>query len=29
MELKEFTEVGLGGDHPNKGLFQFLENDKF
>ena len=26
MDLKEFTEVGLGGGHPNKGLKQFLEN---
>ena len=28
MALKEFTEVGLGGGHPNKGLNQFLENDR-
>ena len=28
MDLKEFTEVGLGGGHPNKGLTQFLENDR-
>ena len=28
MDLKEFTEVGLGGGHPNKGLSQFLENDR-
>jgi len=28
MDLKEFTEVGLGGGHPNKGLNQFLENDR-
>ena len=28
MDLKEFTEVGLGGGHPNKGLHQFLENDR-
>ncbi len=28
MDLKEFTEVGLGGGHPNKGLQQFLENDR-
>ena len=27
-DLKEFTEVGLGGGHPNKGLKQFLENDR-
>ena len=26
--IKEFTEVGLGGGHPNKGLKQFLENDR-
>ena len=28
MDLKEFTEVGLGGGHPNRGLTQFLENDR-
>ena len=28
MDIKEFTEVGLGGGHPNKGLKQFLENDR-
>ena len=28
MEIKEFTEVGLGGGHPNGGLKQFLENDR-
>ena len=28
MDLKEYTEVGLGGGHPNKGLNQFLENDR-
>ena len=28
VDLKEFTEVGLGGGHPNKGLTQFLENDR-
>ena len=28
MDLKEFTEVSLGGGHPNKGLDQFLENDR-
>ena len=28
MDLNEFTEVGLGGGHPNKGLSQFLENDR-
>lgn len=28
MELKEFTEVALGGGHPNNGLKQFLENDR-
>ena len=27
-DIKEFTEVGLGGGHPNKGLKQFLENDR-
>ena len=27
-ELKEYTEVGLGGGHPNGGLEQFLENDR-
>ena len=27
-ELKEYTEVGLGGGHPNNGLEQFLENDR-
>ena len=27
-EFKEYTEVGLGGGHPNKGLKQFLENDR-
>jgi len=27
-EIKEYTEVGLGGGHPNKGLKQFLENDR-
>ena len=25
MNLKEFTEVGLGGGQPNKGLSHFLE----
>ena len=28
MDLKEFTEIGLGGDHLNKGISQFLENDR-
>ena len=27
-EMKEYTEVGLGGGHPNGGLEQFLENDR-
>ena len=27
-ELKEYTEVGLNGGHPNGGLEQFLENDR-
>jgi hypothetical protein len=27
-ELKEYIEVGLGGGHPNKGLKQFIENDR-
>ena len=27
-EIKEYIEVGLKGGHPNKGLKQFLENDR-
>ena len=27
-EMKEYTEVGLKGGHPNKGLKQFLDNDR-
>jgi hypothetical protein len=27
-DIKEYTEVGLGGGHPNRGLKQFLENDR-
>ena len=27
-EIKEFTETSLNGGHPNKGLKQFLENDR-
>lgn len=27
-ELKEYTEVGLKGGHPNKSLKQFIENDR-
>ncbi len=27
-EIREYTEVGLGGGHPNKGLKQFLDNDR-
>ena len=27
-EMKEYTEVGLVGGHPNGGLEQFLENDR-
>ena len=27
-EIKEFTETSLKGGHPNKGLKQFLENDR-
>mgnify|MGYP002626848322 FL=1 len=28
IDSKEFTEVGLGGGHPNKDLTQFLENER-
>ena len=27
-EMKEYTEVGLNGGHPNKGLKQFIDNDR-
>ena len=27
-EIKEYTEVGLKGGHPNKRLKQFLDNDR-
>jgi len=27
-EIKEYIEVKLGGGHPNKGLEQYLNNDR-